>query len=185
MMTGEAICGIESVASILYFKDRVTFPDNTHMPLRLRILPVPHFSDGEALAIQRGSGLCVPKSTEKKEKAAAVFAEWLTEEEHNLPFVMTAGYLPVKSAAYERIRDPKNIVSPTPNAVELYNTVNRIRDNYRFWVPPYFDGYGELEKKFCEEQMKLFARYREACAGKPVSQNILDAMFKEFRAVME
>ena len=185
MMTGEAICGIESVASILYFKDRVTFPDNTHMPLRLRILPVPHFSDGEALAIQRGSGLCVPKSTEKKEKAAAVFAEWLTDEEHNLPFVMTAGYLPVKSAAYERIRDPKNIVSPTPNAVELYNTVNRIRDNYRFWVPPYFDGYGELEKKFCEEQMKLFARYREACAGKPVSQNILDTMFKEFRAVME
>jgi len=185
MMTGEAICGIESIASILYFKDRVTFPDNTHMPLRLRILPVPYFTGAEPLAIQRGSGLCVPKSSEKKEKAAAIFAEWLTQEEHNLPFVMTAGYMPVKSAAYDRIRDPKNIVSPTPNAVELYKTVNRIRDNYRFWVPPYFDGYGELEKMFCEEQMKIFARYRAEFAGTPISPQVMDAMFEEFRAVME
>ena len=185
MMTGEAICGIESVASILYFKDRVTFPDNTHMPLRLRILPVPYFTGAEPLAIQRGSGLCVPKSSEKKEKAAAVFADWLTQEEHNLPFVMTAGYMPVKSAAYDRIRDPKNIVSPTANAVELYKTVNRIRDNYRFWVPPYFDGYGELEKKFCEEQMRIFARYRAEFAGKSLSPQVLDTMFEEFRAVME
>jgi len=91
----------------------------------------------------------------------------------------------VKSAAYDRIRDPKNIVSPTPNAVELYKTVNRIRDNYRFWVPPYFDGYGELEKMFCEEQMKIFARYRAEFAGTPISPQVMDAMFEEFRAVME
>ena len=185
MMTGEALCGVESIASILYFKDQVTFPDNTRMPLRLRILPVPCFEKAERIAIQRGSGLCVPKSSEKKEYAAAVFAEWLTSEEHNLPFVMTAGYLPVQSKTYERIRDPKNIVSPTPNAKELYRTVNRIRDGYRFWVPPYFDGYGELEKKFCEEQMKLFARHREALRGKAPSDELLETMFKEFRSVME
>lgn len=185
MMTGEAICGVESVASILYFKDRVTFPDNTHMPLRLRILPVPHFAEADPLAIQRGSGLCVPRSSEKKEKAAAIFAEWMTREENNLPFVMAAGYMPVKSAAYEHIRDPKNIVSPTPNAAELYKTVNRIRDGYRFWVPPYFDGYGELEKKFCEEQLKLFARWRTKLGGKAPTPQMLDAMFKEFRSVME
>ena len=185
MMTGESICGVESIASILYFKDRVTFPDNTHMPLVLSILPVPYFAEGAPLAIQRGSGLCVPKSTEKKEKAAAVFAEWLTSEENNLPFVMAAGYMPVQSGAFERIRDPKNIASPTPNADKLYATVNRIRDGYRFWVPPYFDSYGELEKKFCEEQLKIFARYRALCAGKAPSDEILDAMFKEFRNVME
>ena len=185
MMTGEAICGVESIASILYFKDRVTFPDNTHMPLHLSILPVPYFTEGEPVAIQRGSGLCVPDSSEKKEKAASVFAEWLTREENNLPFVMAAGYMPVQSSAFERIRDPKNIASPTPNADKLYVTVNRIRDGYRFWVPPYFDGYGELEKKFCEEQMKIFARYRALCAGKTPSEEILDAMFTEFRNVME
>ena len=183
MMTGEALCGVESIASILYFKDQVTFPDNTRMPLRLRILPVPYFEGAKPLAIQRGSGLCVPRASEKKEQAAAVFAEWLTREENNLPFVMTAGYLPVQSSAYERIRDPKNIVSPTPNAKELYRTVNRIRDEYQFWIPPYFDGYGELEKKFCEEQMKLFARCR--AAGNTPSDSLLDAMFKEFRSVME
>ena len=185
MMTGETICGVESIASILYFKDRGTFPDNTHMPLHLAILPVPHFAEGEPLAIQRGSGLCVPKSTEKKEKAAAVFAEWLTSEENNLPFVMAAGYMPAQSRAFERIRDPKNIVSPTPNAEKLYATINRIRDGYRFWVPPYFDSYGELEKKFCEEQMKIFARYRAQCGGKAPSDEVLDAMFEDFRSVME
>ena len=185
MMTGEAICGIESIASILYFKDRVTFPDNTHMPLHLRIVPVPHFADAEPIAIQRGSGLCVPRSTERKEYAAAVFAEWLTSEENNLPFVMTAGYMPVQSEAFERIRDPKNIVSPTPNAHEMYRTVNRLRDGYRFWVPPYFDGYGELEKKFCEKQMRLFAHYRASFSGTEPSEELLEKMFKEFRKVME
>ncbi len=185
MMTGESICGVESIASILYFKDRVTFPDNTHMPLTLSILPVPYFAEAEPLAIQRGSGLCVPKSTEQKEKAAAIFAEWLTREENNLPFVMAAGYMPVQNAAFERIRDPQNIVSPTPNAEKLYQTVNRIRDGYRFWVPPYFDSYGELEKKFCEEQMRIFARCRAEFAGRPVTPEDLDAMFEEFRAVME
>ena len=44
MMTGESLCGIESTASVLYFKDTVTFPDNTTMPLRLRIFPVPSFA---------------------------------------------------------------------------------------------------------------------------------------------
>ena len=185
MMTGEAICGVESIASILYFKDRVTFPDNTHMPLHLRILPVPYFADAEPLAIQRGSGLCAPKSTEKKEKAASVFAEWLTSEENNLPFVMAAGYMPVQNSAFERIRDPKNIVSPTANAEKLYATVNTIRDGYRFWVPPYFDSYGELEKKFCEEQMKLFERYHAQHGEAVPTEGLLDAMFKEFRTIME
>lgn len=185
MMTGEAICGIGSTASILYFKDRITFSDNTHMPLRLRILPVPHFKGAEALAIQRGSGLCVPRSTEDKELAATIFAEWLTREENNLPFVMATGYMPVKNAAYERIRDPRNIANSNPNAPELYKTVRHIHDGYRFWIPPYFDGYGALEKRFCEEQMKIFSRYCGIYHGTTPSDSVVEAMFNEFRSIME
>lgn len=36
MMTGEVVCGLESTASIMYYKDTVTFPDNTSLPLRLK-----------------------------------------------------------------------------------------------------------------------------------------------------
>ncbi|MBQ4133617.1 MAG: extracellular solute-binding protein, partial [Desulfovibrionaceae bacterium] len=66
MMTGDTVCGIESSASILYYKDRMTLPDNTTMPLRLRILPVPEFRGGKSLAIQRGSGLAVRAGDPKK-----------------------------------------------------------------------------------------------------------------------
>ena len=44
---------------------------------------------------------------------------------------------------------------------------------------------GELEKKFCEEQMKLFDRYHTQYGGTVPTEEILDAMFKEFRSVME
>lgn len=101
MMTGETICGIESSASILYFKDRVTFPDNTQEPFLLRILPVPHFLEAKAIAIQRGSGLCALSNSPEKEKAIALFATWLTQPQKNIPFTISAGYFPVKKESYE------------------------------------------------------------------------------------
>lgn len=36
MMTGDVVCGVESTASIMYYKDTVTFPDNTSLPYASR-----------------------------------------------------------------------------------------------------------------------------------------------------
>lgn len=185
MMTGETLCGVESTAAILYFKDTMTFPDNTHLPLRLRVLPAPKFSDARPLSMLAGSSLCMPKSTKVKEHAAAVFVQWLTREENNVPFALSAGYLPVKNEAFSRIIKTESLEGHEAKTVELYKTVNRLHREYEFWTPPYFDGYGELEKKFCDEQMALFERWAARNGGKEPGDDVLDAMFREFRERME
>jgi len=185
MTVGETCCGVESTASVLYFKDYMTFPDNTHLPLRLRVLPAPKFSEAKPLTILAGSSLCMPKSTRAKEYAASVFARWLTREENNVPFALSTGYLPVKNEAFSRIVKAENFDEHDEKTQELYKTVNRLHRDYVFYKLPFFDGYGELEKKFCEEQMALFERWIASHGGKEPSEDILDAMFREFRECME
>ena len=160
MMTGEAICGIESTASVYYFKDKVTFPDNTTIPLRLRILPVPYFKDGKPLAVQRGAGLGAIKSTREKEQAAAIFAEWLTKPEQNVPFVLEHGYLPVREVAYLEYLKQSNPQFQEGKYQELYNAIKKIHLEYQFYTPQLFDGFNDREKEFIDTQMDLFKKYR-------------------------
>lgn len=159
MMTGEVLCGIESTASVLYYKDTVTFPDNTSIPLRLKVLPVPYFAGAKALAIQRGGGLGLIKSTKEKENAAAVFAKWLTAAENNVPFVMQTGYFPVKSAAYQDFLTRKDMQFQSEKYRELFEAIQKIHSDYEFYVPPFFDSYGEVEKSFSTAQTELFKKY--------------------------
>ena len=160
MMTGEVLCGIESTASTLYFKDQVTFPDNTMIPLRLKVLPVPCFKDGKKLAIQRGGGLGIVRSTKEKEQAAVLFGKWLAEPENNVPFVTRAGYMPVQNSAYADFFTKENIRFPGDSYQEVYKAILAIRDTYEFYIPPFFDMFGELEKRYCDAQMSLFKKYR-------------------------
>lgn len=160
MITGEVLCGIESTASVLYYKDKITFPDNTSIPLRLKILPVPCFEGGKLLAVQRGGGLGLIKSSPEKERAATVFAKWLTDVENNVPFVMETGYFPVKEEAYQRFLEDRNIGFQGEKYRELYSAVLKIHADYQFYVPPFFDGYGEIEKAFAEAQLELFRKYQ-------------------------
>ena len=185
MMTGEALCGIESSASILYYKDCMTFPDNTRKPLRLRILPVPYFKDTSPLAIQRGSGLAVYAGDARKELAASIFAEWLTETEVNIPFVVQTGYLPVKSIAYEQFLEKKQIPANTEREKELYGAVSEIYQKSDFYIPPYFPGYGEVEKKFRSVLRKIFQKYRKSYKMTQTDDTIADTMLAEFMANMD
>ncbi|MDL2313906.1 extracellular solute-binding protein [Desulfovibrio sp. OttesenSCG-928-C14] len=186
MMTGEVLCGVESTASVLYFKDTVTFPDNTTIPLRLKILPVPLFKEGKPLAIQRGGGLGLFKSTEKKERAAAVFAEWLTAVENNVPFVITTGYFPVKSKAYQSFLKKNDSRFLGEKYRELYEAVLKIHSAYQFYVPPFFDSYGEVEKAFSEAQIELFKKYRLNTNDESMAlDSLIHTMFTELQYSME
>jgi len=98
--TGEIICSTGSTAGIMFFSPTVTYPDNTTEPAEPAILPYPVFEGGKKAAIQRGAGMCIIKSTEEKEKLAAVFLKWFTRPENNLRFVASTGYLPVTVEAY-------------------------------------------------------------------------------------
>ena len=49
VMTGEVACGIGSSASILYYNDTITYPDNTSEPMDLKVLALPQAGNGKNL----------------------------------------------------------------------------------------------------------------------------------------
>ena len=87
VMTGEVAAGIGSSASVLYYNDTITYPDNTSEAMELKVLPIPKAAEKELLVTQAGVGLCASKTTEQKSEAAAIFAEWLTNRNATLNFV--------------------------------------------------------------------------------------------------
>lgn len=161
MMTGEVVCGLESTASIMYYKDTVTFPNNTSLPLRLKVLPMPVFQGGRPFAVQRGVSLCALRSTPEKEHAASVFCKWLTKVENNLSFVISAGYLPVKTEAYQKLLDGKHPAFPGERYHSLYEAVNALHTGYTFFIPPLFDEYGSTEKAFSATLRSVLAEGRD------------------------
>ena len=85
--TGDSIVSVASSASILYYSDVVTYPDNTSEEITIVSRPCPVFENGEKLVMQRGAGFCTVRSTPEREQAAVTFLKWLTEPEHNVEFV--------------------------------------------------------------------------------------------------
>ena len=85
--TGDLVCSTGSSAGILFYGDTITYTDGTIENVEYSILPYPVFENGTKSAIQRGGGLMVAKSDEKKEYAACVFIKWLTASEQNMNFV--------------------------------------------------------------------------------------------------
>lgn len=103
VMTGETVAGISSSAAVLYYNDKITYPDNTSEYTNLQVLPVPCSASGTKYATQAGVGLCAYKTTDRKTAAATVFAKWFTEEKRNLDFVAQTGYMPVKNGAFDKL----------------------------------------------------------------------------------
>ena len=99
--TGESIVSVASSASILYYSDVVTYPDNTSEDITIVSRPCPIFENGERMVMQRGAGFCTVRSTPEREQAAVTFLKWLTEPEHNVEFVTQTGYMPVTQTAFE------------------------------------------------------------------------------------
>ncbi len=160
MMTGDIAANIGSSASILYFKDEVTYADNTKEPLNLMTLPVPVFQDGKRLAVQRGVGLCAVNTTPEKAEAAKLFIKWFTETQTNLDFVTQTGYLPTKTEHYRMLFDGYSIDDPKYR--QLYESVSTLYREYEFYTPPLFESYGALEKKFDKTLKQVLLEAREA-----------------------
>jgi multiple sugar transport system substrate-binding protein len=114
-------------------------------------LPYPIFEGGEKTAFQRGGGICVTKSDEAREYAACLFLNWLTEAERNLYFCVNIGYMPVRSAAFERIMAGNYPAIENPVAEKTLLTVTAMQEDYRFYFPPVFDGFDALQTQYAEE----------------------------------
>ncbi len=138
IMTGEVVAGIGSTASVLYYNDTVTYPDNTSEPMDLRVLPMPHSGQDESLVTQAGVGLAATKTTDRKAEAAAVFARWLTEPERNLTFCVGSGYMPVTQEAFERI---EGYEFSSESYRRLYTALGEVNRTSTAVREPSFAGY--------------------------------------------
>ena len=69
--------------------------------MEYEILPYPVFKNGNKVAIQRGGGMIVTKSTKEKQYASVEFLKWFTAPEQNMKFISETGYLPVSKEAFD------------------------------------------------------------------------------------
>ena len=152
MMTGDIVAGVGSTASIMYFQDIVTYPDNTTEPLNIRALPCPVATGGTKMAMQQGAGLSAVKGDAQKEAAALVFAKWITTGETNLRFVTQSGYMPVKNDAFAAI---ENYAFEKESYRSLYNAMKTMRDSYQFYLPPVVDGYYDILWAFYDNSIAI------------------------------
>jgi multiple sugar transport system substrate-binding protein len=158
--TGDIVCSTGSTAGVSFFSPTVTYADNTSEPIELAILPYPVFEGGKKMAIQRGAGMCVIKSTPEKEYAAAVFLKWFTSPENNLRFVSSTGYLPVTEEAFGEIMS-KEINNVSDDRIKkLLQTARIMQQEYEFYIPPLFDGIDEMQKEYESQLRKITADSR-------------------------
>ena len=148
LRTGDAIVSVASSASVLYYYDMVTYPDNTSEKVQLIALPCPIFAGGEKLVMQRGAGFCTLKSTPEREAAAVTFLKWLTEPKCNTEFVTSCGYMPVTQEAFSTYLAPAIDELDEPKYVQLYQALLETQAGYTFYTAPQFPAYLSLETWF-------------------------------------
>ncbi len=155
--TGEIICSTGSTAGILFYGNSVTYADNTTEQVEYVILPYPTFEGGEKIALQRGSGLVVAKSTPEKEYAAAVFLKWFTRPAQNMKLVSSTGYLPVTKEAFEKNMSEEMALVENPNVRKLLETSILMYNEYDFMVAPNYDAFDAISKEY-EARLKQTLR---------------------------
>lgn len=178
VMTGQTCAGIGSSASVLYYNDEITYPDNTSEAMDLKVLPMPQQTGKQKVATQSGVGLCAYKTTDVKAEAATVFARWFTEEQRNVDFVLSTGYMPVRTGAFDKIGDRSFKSEAYEN---LYKALNVTVSTCSFQREPSFDGYYTkvyaLYDKIRNIQGTLTARYEKGETCEQIVAELNDALY--------
>ena len=148
--TGEVICTTASSAGSFFYPNHVTYTDNTKENVKFDVLPFPVFEGGEKVVFQRGGGMCVTKSEPEREYAACLFLKWFTEPERNLRFCSNIGYMPVYKSAFDKISTGE--LPPITNELteKALIVLAEMQKDYRFYFPPVFDGFDELQTQYAD-----------------------------------
>ena len=95
----DLIALVGSSSGAAYFPKEVAVSDVESYPIESVLASAPMFEQGEKIAVQQGAGMVVTASDTQHEYASVLFLKWFTEEERNIEFSLSSGYLPVKKAA--------------------------------------------------------------------------------------
>lgn len=168
--TGDLICSTGSSAGILFYGDTVTYENGAEEKVDYSILPYPVFENGAKTAIQRGGGLMVSKSDEKKEYAACEFIKWLTASEQNMKFVNETGYLPVTKQAFEEDMDELLDTMENANVKKMLTSVLSMYDEYTFFTAPNYPKFNDDSSGFESKFKELLQEdYKKFLAGEAIS----------------
>lgn len=147
--TGEVIGSAGSTAGILYLRDHVTYEDNSTEDIETLVLPYACLDGSTPTVVHRGGGLFAVKSDDEREnKAAAVFAKWISEKQHNLDFVSKAGYLPVTNDAFESLFDNIDSVENEKYRMLYSAVMDQYANGYSFCSLPIYEGSADAQKNF-------------------------------------
>ncbi|MDR3332740.1 MAG: extracellular solute-binding protein [Synergistaceae bacterium] len=147
-MTGDIVCATSTSAGAMFYPETVIYADNTKEPASFDVLPYPVFEGGKRVAAQRGGGLCVMKTGENRERAAALFLKWLTAPAQNLRFTVSTGYMPVTVEAFDLVLTGKLDGVSNERVRAALAVAAEMQKTYRFYVPPVFSGFDELQNKY-------------------------------------
>ena len=159
--TGDLVCSTGSSAGILFYGDTITYADGTVENVEYSILPYPVFENGTKTALQRGGGLMVAKSEEKKEYAAGVFIKWLTAPEQNMSFVANTGYLPVTRQAFENELITHMDTVEDPRIRKMLTSVLAMYEDYSFFTAPTYANFDSDSDAFEESFKDLLVEHRD------------------------
>lgn len=173
VMTGQTCAGIGSSASVLYYNDEITYPDNTSEAINLKVLPMPQQTGKQKVATQSGVGLCAYKTTDRKAEAATVFARWFTEEQRNVDFVLSTGYMPVRTGAFAKIGDNSFQSDAYKN---LYAAFSKTVATCTFVKEPNFDGYYSNVRILYDEIRKIQKNLPSRYAAGETTEQIVAKM---------
>jgi len=160
MRTGSSIASVASSASVLYYEDVVTYPDNVSEDIEVVANSIPVFNGAKKLVMQRGAGLCVTKSDLAREEAAMTFVKWITKAENNVRFVTEAGYMPVTQEGFDAL--PAEVAKmETGKYKSLYEAFLQTQQEFEFYTPPQFSNYLNLETDTEDIARNLLKEARE------------------------
>lgn len=159
--TGDIVCSTGSTAGILFYGNTITYDNNLTEEVEFSILPYPIFNNGDKIAIQRGGGMCITKSTSKEEYAAGLFLKWFSAPEQNKRFVSMTGYLPVTTEAFNDLLNNELNTIENENIKKLLSTIKTMQDEYDFYIPPNFQNYDTVQKDYESTLKELMLETRE------------------------
>ena len=183
--TGEVISNVGSTAGILYLRDYVTHADNSREAITTSFLPSPIFKEAvnKRFLLQRGTGLFAKKNKEeRKNQAAAVFAKWIGQKEHNLRFVTQAGYLPVNKEAMQALMARPEQVENNKYR-QLYKVLQNVENNGSYLALPLYEKAGQtqamLEKNIKHILTQAHQEYVQKERSCQSSQAVLDQLVQD------
>ncbi|MEG1774604.1 MAG: extracellular solute-binding protein, partial [Oscillospiraceae bacterium] len=138
--TGHLISFVGSSSGATFFPKEVILSDSQRYPIDMLALPCPQFEGGEKVAVQQGAGMVVTKTDEQQILASVEFLKWFTQDERNIQFSVSSGYLPVTKAANDIDKIHADLSDSKRIAPILSVSIDTVKNNTLYTTRAFANG---------------------------------------------